>query len=258
MRGGSHLRKIRRNYRRRGPLPLRYVLIITFVAFIFMTYQSLNIINKHIEPSLIKIAETKAREFASQAVNKAISQNVVENIDVNELIIVHNNSDEVGYSFNPKVYTQVITDITTRIQRYLNLLEAGNIEELEAFKEFNAGDSKKHQGLIYEIPIGMATNNSLFSNLGPKVPVRFEIIGDVTANIETKIRETGINNTYLEIYAKTHVQMSVIIPLIEKEINVTNSVMIGDLFLPGKVPQYYNGGGKGNDVNPIVIPDGER
>lgn len=223
-----------------------------------MTYQSLNIINKHIEPSLVKIAETKAREFASQAVNKAISQNVSENIDVEDLIIVHNNGGEVGYSFNPRVYNRVISEATTRVQRYLDLLESGNIEELEAFKEFNSGNSKKHQGLIYEIPIGMATNNSLFSNLGPKVPVRFEIIGDVTANIDTKIRETGINNTFLEIYVKTHVQMSVIIPLIAKDINVINSVKIGDLFLPGKVPQYYNGGGRGNDVNPIVIPDGER
>ncbi|WP_059172615.1 sporulation protein YunB [Bacillus sp. FJAT-27445] len=253
------MRKIRRSYRKRGPLPLRHVLLITLVAFVFVTYQSLNIINKQIEPRLIKIAETKAREFASQAVNKAISQYVVENIDVGELIIVHRNSDEVGYSFNPRLYSRVISDITTRIQRYLNLLESGNIEDLEAFKEFNVKDSKNKQGLIYEIPIGMATDNTLFSNLGPKVPVRFEIIGDVTANIETKIRETGINNTYLEIYVKTHVQMGVIIPLIDNEINVTNSIMIGDLFLPGKVPQYYNGGGGsgGNEVNPIVIPDGD-
>ncbi|WP_316570257.1 sporulation protein YunB [Neobacillus sp. YIM B06451] len=252
------MRKIRRSYRRRGPLPLSHVLLITFIVFVLVTYQSLNIINKQIEPRLIKIAETKAREFASQAVNKSIAQYVVENVDVEELIIVHNNSNEVGYSFNPKVYTRVISEITTRIQRYLNLLESGNIEELEAFKEFNSGESKKQQGLIYEIPIGMATDNTLFSNLGPKVPVRFEIIGDVTANIETKIRETGINNTYLEIYVKTHVQMGVIIPLIGKEIEVTNSIMIGDLFLPGKVPQYYNGGGGngGNEVNPIVIPDG--
>ncbi|WP_053365219.1 sporulation protein YunB [Bacillus sp. FJAT-27245] len=252
------MRKIKRSYRRRGPLPLRYVLLISLVAFVFVTYQSLTIINKQIEPRLIKIAETKAREFASQAVNKAISQYVLDNIEVKEIIVVHNNSGEIGYSFNQRVYTQVISDITTRIQQYLNLLESGKIEELEAFKEFNASDSKKHQGLIYEIPIGMATNNSLFSNLGPKVPVRFEILGDVTANIETKIRETGINNTYLEIYAKTHVQMSVIIPLIKKEINVSNSILIGDLFLPGKVPQYYNGGGRGgSDVNPIVIPDGD-
>ncbi|RHW41690.1 sporulation protein YunB [Neobacillus notoginsengisoli] len=251
--------KIRRRYRkRRGPLPLKYVLLITLVTFIIVTYQSLNIINKHIEPSLIKIAETKAREFASQAVNKAIAQDVTANIDVNELLIVHNNSGEVSYSFNPRVSNRVIAETTRKIQRYLNLLEDGNIEDLEAFKEFNADESKKQRGIIYEIPIGMATNNTLFSNLGPKVPVRFEIVGDVIANIETKIKETGINNTYLEVYVKTNIQMSVIIPLVEKDINVVNSVSIGNLFLPGKVPQYYNGGGKGgSEVNPIVIPDGD-
>lgn len=249
--------KIRRRYRKKGPLPLKYVLLITVVTFVFVTYQSLNLINKYIEPSLIKIAETKAREFASQAVNKAMTENAIENIDVKQLIIVHDNSGEIGYSFNSKVSNRVTVDVTTRVQRYLNLLEDGNIKDLEAFKEFNVDKSRQQKGLIYEIPLGMATNNILFSNLGPKVPVRFEIIGDVVANIDTKIRETGINNTYLEVYVKTHVQMSVIIPLIEKEIDVVNSVKIGDLFLPGKVPQYYNGGGKGgSEVNPIIIPDG--
>ncbi|CEG25805.1 sporulation protein YunB [Bacillus sp. B-jedd] len=251
--------KIRRRYRKKGPLPLKYVLLITIITFVFVSYQSLNLINKYIEPSLIKIAETKAREFASQAVNKAITENAIENIDVEKLIIVHNNSGEIGYSFNSKLSNRVTADVTNRVQRYLNLLEDGNIKDLEAFKEFNVDKSQRQKGLIYEIPIGMATNNILFSNLGPKVPVRFEIIGDVVANIDTKIRETGINNTYLEVYVKTHVQMSVIIPLIDKEIDVVNSVKIGDLFLPGKVPQYYNGGGKGgSEVNPIVIPDGGR
>jgi len=249
--------KIRRRHRKKGPLPLKYVLLITIITFVFVTYQSLNLINQYIEPSLIKIAETKAREFASQAVNKAISENAIENIDVKQLIIVHDNSGEIGYSFNSRLSNRVTADVTTRVQRYLNLLEDGNIKDLEAFKEFNVDKSQQQKGLIYEIPIGMATNNILFSNLGPKVPVRFEIIGDVVANIDTKIRETGINNTYLEVYVKTHVQMSVIIPLIEKEIDVVNSVKIGDLFLPGKVPQYYNGGGNGgSEVNPIVIPDG--
>jgi sporulation protein YunB len=246
-----------RRMRRRGPLPLRYVVLITFITFVLVTFQSLSLINKHIEPSLIKIAETKAREIASQAVNNAISQNVSENIEIDQLIIVHNNGNEIGYSFNPRVYNHVISEATTRVQNYLNLLESGDIAELEAaFQEADISESNGKDGIIYEIPLGMATNNTLFSNLGPKVPVRFEILGDVTANIETKYSEIGINNTFLELYVKTEVQMSVIIPLIEREVKVTNSVKIGDLFLQGKVPQYYNGSDKGgNDVNPIVIPD---
>ena len=72
--------KIRRRHRKKGPLPLKYVLLITIITFVFVTYQSLNLINQYIEPSLIKIAETKAREFASQAFNKAIPETLLKTL----------------------------------------------------------------------------------------------------------------------------------------------------------------------------------
>ncbi|MDQ0271064.1 sporulation protein YunB [Cytobacillus purgationiresistens] len=251
-------RRIRRPLK--GPLPFKYVMLITFIVFTLLTLSGVLIINKNIEPVLIDIAETRARQFSAQAINDAIAKEISENIDVRELIIKHGEGEETSYSTNPQIYNRVISETTLRVQEYLNLVEKGDLEELEAFKndEFIDFDASRSEGgIIYAIPLGMATKITLFSNFGPKVPIRFEFLGDVVSNVETKVIETGINNTFIEIYVKINVQMKVIIPLMERNIEVSNSVKIGDLLLPGKVPQYYNGGGKGqSEVNPIIIPEG--
>jgi len=39
----------------------------------------------------------------------------------------------------------------------------------------------------------------LLSNLGPKIPVKFDLVGEVIINIETKITNYGINNAMMEI-----------------------------------------------------------
>ncbi|WP_170289686.1 sporulation protein YunB [Cytobacillus depressus] len=248
--------KRRRRWKvKKGPLPFKYVFLITLIFFLLLTIFSFIVINKNIEPTLMGIAESKARQFAAQAINDAIAKEVTESIDMNELIVKHENAGEASYSFNP-LYNKVISDLAIRVQEYLNLVEAGDLVQLEKFKNninIDPEKTKSTKGIVYYIPLGMATKMTLLSNFGPEIPVRLEILGDVIPNLETKIVETGINNTYLEVYINVKVNMNVIIPLIEEPIVVTNQVKIGDWFYPGQVPQYYNGSGTGKP-NPIVIP----
>lgn len=206
---------------------------------------SLIIINKSLEPTLMSIAETRARQFAAQAINDAVAKKISENVDINELIVKHENGGETAFSFNPQVYNKVITDASKRVQKYLDLVEAGQLEQLENFKNdinIDKEDTRNTNGIVYHIPLGMATGMTLLSNLGPEIPVRLQILGDVTSNVETKIIASGINNTYLEVYINVKVHMNVIIPLKEEPIEISNQVKVGDLFHPGKVPQYYNPG----------------
>ncbi|NRG43184.1 sporulation protein YunB [Bacillus sp. CRN 9] len=243
----------------KGQLPLRYVLLITFFIFILLTLSGLLLINKNIEPMLMEIAETQARQFSAQAINEAIATEI-SNVDVRDLIIKHDDGDSASYSTNPQIYNRVISATTSSVQEYLNLVESGNVDQLKALKngeliDFDASSSEG--GMIYEIPLGMATKITLFSRLGPKVPIRFEFLGDVVSSIDTKVIETGVNNTFLEIFIVINVRMKVIVPLMERNIETANSVKIGDIFLQGNVPQYYHGGGNGQSKeNPLIIPKG--
>jgi len=235
----------RRNWITKGPLPFKYVLLISFIFFNILTVFSLIFINKNLEPSIMSIAETRARQFAAQAINDAIDKNISENVNINELIVKHENNGETAFSFNPQVYHKVTADASKRVQKYLDLVEAGELEQLDNFKNdinINRENTKASNGIVYHIPLGMATGMTLLSNLGPEIPVRLQILGDVTSNVETKIIPSGINNTYLEAYINVKVQMNVIIPLKEEPIEVSYQVKVGDLFHTGKVPQYYNPG----------------
>ncbi|KMY51343.1 sporulation protein YunB [Peribacillus loiseleuriae] len=250
--------KYRRFKSARGPLPTRYVILITFLFFIISTVFSGWVINKKIEPHLIEIAEAKTEEFAAEAINDAVEKKISQNVDIRKLIVTHQTGDQIGYSFDPNIYNHVASETTMRVQEYLEAIKEGELETLQTFKNdtnIDYAKSEKEKGIIYNIPLGMATNAALFSNLGPKVPVRFEIIGNVISDVEATIKEPGINNMILEIFINIKVKLHVIIPSVEKEITVKNRVRIGDLILPGKVPQYYNGGSKQGDVNPMIIPD---
>lgn len=263
------MRKMRRtSLIKRGPLPLRYVFLITFVFFIFLTVFSMIIINNNLEPNLQSIAHTKARQVASEAINDAISKKITDGIDMDQLIVVKEYSDgQLTFSFNSQISNRVISEATMRVQRYLELVEEGNLEDLESFKNdinINYEESKKQHGIVYDVPLGMATGATLFSNLGPKIPVKLEIMGDVISDVETRVIETGINNTHLELFVRVNVKMNVIIPLIEPPIEISNVVKIGDIFVTGKVPQYYHhGGGNSNGSSnggmvPIFVPTEEE
>ncbi|WP_251550594.1 sporulation protein YunB [Neobacillus muris] len=250
------MRKLKKRKYSKGPLPFKLVLVITLVLFIGLNLLAVLIVDKNIEPVLMNIAETRARQISTQAINAAISNEVIENIDINELIVKHEDGEDAGYSFNPKIYNRVIAEATLEIQKYLDDLENGKLDKFDAFQNDTNVDfaaSEKEKGIIYNIPLGMATDITIFSNLGPKIPFQFEFLGDVVSNLETKVMETGINNTFLEVYVIVNFKINIIVPLTEKSLEVTNKVKIGDLFLQGKVPQYYNGNNsKNSDVNPVI------
>ncbi|ASS91046.1 sporulation protein YunB [Aeribacillus pallidus] len=243
-------RKFRRR-RRRGPLPAKYVFLITFVIFNVLTAYSLWLINAIIEPTLVRIAETKTRQIAEHAIHDAVSKKIAEKLDMKELIIIHEKkSDETAtYSFNSQIYNRLISDATVYIQQYLD----GNVE-VESEDGIPVNQNPDGKGLVYHIPLGLITNNALISHLGPEVPVRFELIGSVNSEISTKYKEIGINNAYLEIYMDILVKINVIIPSISKDMEIENSVKIGDLFIEGKVPQFYNSGGTGS-APAVIMPE---
>jgi sporulation protein YunB len=236
------------------------VLVLSFFIFSILTVQGLWIVEKGIEPILMRYAETKARQIAVNAINDAISKKVVsKDMDMSGLIITHRieGSDQVGFSFNQQVNNRILTEATNRVEKHLELIEEGNLEELKAFLEsedleLEFDETQSGSGVIYWIPLGAATNNSLLSNLGPLVPIRFQFLGDVESGMETKATSVGINNTYLEVLINISVDVNVVLPFSAKTAPISTTVRVGDLFLPGKVPQFYYQGQGGIAPSPSI------
>src|SRR5690625_6049393 len=51
---------------------------------------------------------------------------------------------------------------------------------------------------VVEIPIGQATGNTILANLGPKIPVHFEIVGSLESDVVHEMKEFGVNAALLD------------------------------------------------------------
>ncbi|MBU8906580.1 sporulation protein YunB [Desertibacillus haloalkaliphilus] len=255
--------KIHRPRKRKGPLPFRYVFLLSFVIFVAMTVQGLWLVEKGIRPTLIEIAQTETQKIATQAINDAISKKIVDNTGMEDLINIEkdNNDNITSVGFDAQIYNRVVSEAIIRVQKYLKMVEQGQIESLSVpegvevdFNEQTFSDN----GIIHTIPLGQATNNALLAHLGPQVPVKFTAIGDVKAQLNETIEPSGINNTYISVAMDIEVDVQVVIPFATEEQTVGTTIPIGMIFVPGEVPYFYNHGGDSNAPAPAIIPPDEE
>ncbi|WP_342342329.1 sporulation protein YunB [Neobacillus novalis] len=240
------LAKFRRRLRKRGPLPFRYVLLLSFVFFLLSTATGLWLVNKGIEPALMGYAESQTRKIASMVINKAISKKAVDFGDVNNVIELTPGPDGSAPSANLKteVVNQKLSEITSQIQKNLTAVEKGDLSSLEYVTdvEIETNATKNSDGIVWYVPIGRATNIALFGNLGPKVPVKFNAIGDVRPDVKIDPKPIGINNTWIDVSIHLEVSVQIITPFATKITKLDQSIFVGGMLVQGLVPQYYNGG----------------
>lgn len=217
------------------------VIIICFIISIF----TLNIFSKKVLPIFMNYAVSQIKIKTTSLINKVVSEEVSNISNLDELIsITKNSSNDIQMiDFNSGYVNKLLVSTTKSL---LNKIENNNIFD-------NSIISKYEDGFIYEIPIGSIFNNIFLNNLGPKIPLKINIIGDVFANINTEIKEYGINNALLEISVNVSVTEKVVIPFISENINVSLSIPVFLKLIQGNIPIYYGSGFERNS-NIISTP----
>ena len=176
---------------------------IVILFLIICIYFVLRFINLKVNPVLLDYAELESRKLASIIINNAVSKNVTENIDIEELFLITRDSDgEIKtIDFNPITVNKILTQTTNSVQVNLKYIEQGKVELLDLTTNslIDYDVSKLKQGIIYEIPSGVVFGNSFLANIGPKIPVKFSLVGDIVSYINTKVTDYGINNALIEV-----------------------------------------------------------
>ena len=144
--------------------------------------------------------------------------------------------------------------MTNIVSDNLKKIETGKIDNISFINSEDYNIEKLKNGVISEVPLGIITNNVLLSNIGPKVPVKLNLVGNVVSSIETKISNYFINSALIEIYAKIEVTEEVIIPFQTKRIKVQNNVPVTIKVIQGNVPNYYNSGSLTKSSDIISLP----
>lgn len=229
-------------------------IILTLILLIISLILVFKIINNKVTPLLINYAEIESREFASIIINKSIKETINNNFEIDELfIITKSDTGEIKtIDFNPLVVNKILTGITEKIQTNLKYIEKGKLELLDLSNDLflDYDMDKLKQGIIFEIPSGVISNNSLLSNLGPKIPVRLNLVGNIVSNIKTNITNYGINNALIEISVNLELKEQIILPFTSKIIVIETNVPIALKLTQGTVPDYYLNGI--NDNSPLL------
>ncbi|MFB5660873.1 sporulation protein YunB [Alteribacillus sp. HJP-4] len=241
-----------RSPKRKYPLSFKTVFLLSIIIFAALTAQSIWLVNKQIAPTLMEIANLETQKMATTAINHAVKDTLQE-VDMTELIEIdkNDNGEITSIGFDGTVYNHVVTNAVDEAQVFLKHMEAG---------ELPGSSNHLNAGSIYNIPLGRVTNNALLAQIGPLVPVELTAIGDVDVELNEKVQERGINNTWVRVSLELMVDVNIIIPFATNTETVQTTIPIGMMFIPGEVPNFYseNGSGKGGLPAPAIIPEEEQ
>lgn len=219
---------------------LGLILILLFFV-LFLLFRALT---KKVSPVLLAYASQKCEKLATLIINDAISKKVVSELTVDNLFfLTRNNQGEiVSIDFNPVVVNKILSTTTNVIETSLKYIEEGRLEELDISDTLDVEYvNALNHGNFYEVPLGVFFKNPFLANLGPKIPVKLNLVGSILSNVETNVTNFGINNAMIEVYVHMEVHMQVILPFVSDVIQVETLVPIAMKLIQGSVPKYYGG-----------------
>lgn len=235
----------------RKVFPLIIASIVLAVIFFFYT------VNQKLTPIYLQYAEVETEKIASHVISEAITERISNVLDINDVIehVPTENSNQVTVKYNTEVINRILADVRTTVDENLMEIEKGNVDilPLEEDIEYDPEQMQAQGGVVFFVSLGQVTNLPLLGNLGPKIPIRFHVIGDAQANVVPYIEEFGINNAYVEVNIVLKVQVKIIVPLATKTAIVEQTIPVAIGLVQGEVPQVFSPGEGGTKPN-IEIP----
>lgn len=253
-------RQVKRRSRFKKPkfVPLLIPALILAIGFFFY------VVNMRLTPTYVQYAEVQTKKIASHVISQAISTRIANVLDVNDIIehVPTETSEMVTTKFNTEIINRVLADTRNLVELHLERAEAGNIDMLPMSDniEYDPQTMEDQGGIVFFVPIGQATNIPLLGNLGPKIPIRFHVVGDVHANVEASIEEFGINNAYIEVNIVLQVNVQIIVPLATKTSVVEQKIPVAIGLVQGAVPHIFSKGDgltKPSIEVPVELPTGK-
>ncbi len=239
MRRRMYLKK-RKQLKMHSKFFLLFLLVFCFV-FLFV-----RLLGKNVTPILLETSELEIEKISSIVVNKSISSINMDELSFENLFETVTSSDGSiqTVDFNSVTVNKLLNSVTSYVLENLKKLENGTFDTSLFSSSYLTENQLKNlkRGVLQEIPIGLITKNPLFSNLGPKIPIRIHYTGDVLSNITTDIKSYGINNALLQVGIHLEVAVQILLPYLTEEKVISFDIPLSIKMIQGKIPTYYSGG----------------
>lgn len=225
---------------------VKNAITLVIVSIVVMVFITIYVLNARLMPTYLDYAEVQTYKVASFVVSKAINSRTSSVLDVNEIIVdlPTQSDDMITTKFNTEIINQVRAETTSLVKEYLEQAENGDLSHLPNLEnvEYDVGKMEAGDGIIFFVPLGQALNIPIIGNLGPKIPIRFHIIGNVHSNVESTVNEFGINNAIVEVNLFIDVNVQIIVPFASKSASVQQKIPIAIGLVRGTVPHIYSAG----------------
>lgn len=222
------------------------LLLIITISIIISIIFVFKVINLKITPILTNYAAIEMRKLATIVIGDAVTNELAKELDTESLFIINKNNDSniETIDFNTVIVNKVLIAATISIQVNLKYLESGQIDKLTIGKDTltSYDEESLREGVVYSVQMGAVFNNSFLANLGPKIPIRFSLVGEIKANLKSTITDYGINSALIETVMHLTLNINVILPIATKKISVESNVPISMKIISGEVPEYYLNG----------------
>lgn len=198
----------------------RRILLFVFpLVLIYMAVAGFMYTERSLRPTLLTIAEARAKVIATQAVNEAINALIGPNMKYDAFVTVREDKD--GNVTWAQINTVEINRITNRITMAVQ-------EQFQLFKSETI-----------RIPFGQVYGSPILANLGPRIRVEITPIGTVQTSVIDTFEEAGINQTRHKIYCMVHSDVRIVLPFITQTVEVESQVPLADMIYLGRVPNTY-------------------
>ena len=227
------------NYRKRGKKRLNRIplLIVSVIVGIFLFIYFLN---ERLMPTYLEYAEIQTNKIASYVVSNATS-NV---LDINDVLVEVSPGNNSDLKINTEVINRVRAETVKQVKMNLEQAEEGDLSNLPNLDnvEYDFNKIKEGNGVVFYVPISQAANIPLLGNLGPKIPVRFHVVGNVHSDVTSSITEYGINSAFVQVGIHLEVNVQIIVPFASKTATVSQDIPVAMGLTKGQVPNVYSSG----------------
>ncbi|MDN4609055.1 sporulation protein YunB [Sporosarcina highlanderae] len=214
-------------------------ILLTIVLFVYY-------VNSKLTPIYTLYAETQTERIAAHVITQAIKSRSTVIYDTNEIIqnVPTESSGMVTNTLNTEIIRRTMAEIQGLIESHLEMAENGNLEMLPLSEdiEYDPDKMEKDGGVVFFVPLGQALDMPMLGNFGPKIPIKFHVIGEVQTDVETLVTEFGINNAIVEVNVLVTVNVQIIVPLATQRTVVQQRIPVAIGLLQSPIPQIYNGG----------------
>lgn len=200
------------------------------IAFII-----LKTIIDNVSPVIMEYSKSEMKKVAATLINKAITNDILEEMNLDELFIIDKSNDEeiITVMLDPSIVNRAASRATDAVE--------DNLKRVEMYDESVLNDFNINENCFY-VPTGIVFNSPFLNNIGPKIPIRLKMVGNVTSGIVTEVKEYGINNSLITVSMEVSVEIQVVLPLTTDYISITNYIPLAIKLIQGKVPIYYGDG----------------